>query len=316
MYLESEDELESDQGSNEEEALHPSSHQVQPHIDQHFLSRIHTINTDQEGCEYYSPTDGYSLIIPPGAIPQGDSISIECGVVPYGPLGPFKYPSGWNPVSPIVWFCPVGKIQFQRPIEIKLPHCFDCKSSEECKALDFLKADHTLPKIGEIDAEVFQFRPVGGQKCFTPDSYIGTLHTTHFCFYCIASQYSVQHTDHTNFCLITAKPLRTDRTFQLHFCLAYFLDTCIKVYIGILKIFNDLAITSALPPLPLQAVKDQFSREEYQLIMKRMKFAGGERDPVIKIKYQNYLPKGWVVTRWSAEQVRNTAISVTATTYF
>ena len=56
----------------------------------------------------------------------------------------------------------------------------------------------------------------------------GTLHAEHFCFYCVGV-YSREDTAQANFCLITAKPLQIQRRCRIHFCLTYFLATCLTV---------------------------------------------------------------------------------------
>ena len=93
------------------------------------LTRIKDLKFDYTGGKYHSPEDGYSLTVPKGDISESlGLISTQCGVMPYGPLGPFKYPDGIKPVSPIVWFCSISSVEFQKPFEITIPHCLDCNS--------------------------------------------------------------------------------------------------------------------------------------------------------------------------------------------
>jgi len=53
--------------------------------------------------QYHSCVDDFKLIIPEGAM-VGDP-EIQVAVIRYGPFGPFEYPDGYKPMSPIVWFC-------------------------------------------------------------------------------------------------------------------------------------------------------------------------------------------------------------------
>jgi len=84
------------------------------------LIRTQQLNISNKGFKYHSKDDDFTLTVPEGAVPTGDSISIQVGVVPYGPVGPFKYPDGIRPVSPIVWLCSIQLVdkQFQEHYDV------------------------------------------------------------------------------------------------------------------------------------------------------------------------------------------------------
>ena len=192
------------------------------------LARMKELEFDCSGGKYYSPEDDYSLTVPKGAIPEKlGSVSIQCGVIPYGPFGPFKYPDGIKPVSPIVWFCMTTKVKFQKPVEITIPHCLDCDSEKDSQSLAFFKADHNVSDSGPI-ARVFHFKETEGTSSFLPNTSHGTLHSKHLCFYCIGSK-DKEITERANFCLITAEPKCFQRISRIHFCLTYLLKTCMQV---------------------------------------------------------------------------------------
>ena len=70
------------------------------------LARVETLDPqfNENGIyEYQSIDDNIKLIIPEGAI-VGDH-KVQVAVMKYGPIGPFEYPDGYKPVSPIVWLC-------------------------------------------------------------------------------------------------------------------------------------------------------------------------------------------------------------------
>ena len=185
------------------------------------------------GKEYSSEYDGFKVIIPEGVITEGESISLQHGVVPYAPFQgePFQYPDGVSPVSSIVWFCPTPKIRFRKPIQITLQHCAECTSEEDCQSLVFLKADHADITTSPSGNQIIQFRPADGKAVFLPNTYHGTLYTNHCCHLCVG-QYSKEDTDKACYCLITATPhdMMSRGTSYICFCLTFFLDTCIKVY--------------------------------------------------------------------------------------
>ena len=111
---------------------------------------------DEKGIyQYHSTVDDFKLIIPDGAI-EGDH-KIQVAVNRYGPMGPFEYPDGYKPVSPIVWFCSSQK-RFTIPLQIVVPHCNGANEDVEQSQLVFLKADHkeyTRKKNGE---KIFRFK--------------------------------------------------------------------------------------------------------------------------------------------------------------
>ena len=181
-----------------------------------------------EGGQHISEADKYELIIPEGAIPKSTRITVEFGVSPYGPFGPFKYPDGCQPVSAIVWFCANPSINFLKPVEIKLPHFANCGDGNNCKALAFFKADHN-----QKSDEMFHFNETEGELSSTlnPDqiSY-ASLHTNHFCMYCVC-EYERSDTKSANYFLVIARPrhISPNRRFQIHCCLTYMLPTCLRV---------------------------------------------------------------------------------------
>ena len=194
------------------------------------LTRMNELEFDCSGGKYHCPEDGYSLTVPKGAIPEKlGLISMQCGVIPYGPFGPFKYPDGVKPVSPIVWFCSTSSLEFQKPVEITIPHCLDCESEEDSQSLAFFKANHNVDD-SDHGAKIFHFKETEGISSFSLNTSHGTLHSKHLCFYCVGSK-DKEITNRANFCLIIAKPVCFQRRSRIHFCLTYLLETCIKVSI-------------------------------------------------------------------------------------
>ena len=191
------------------------------------LTRMNELEFDCSGGKYHCPEDGYSLTLPKGAISEKlGLISIQCGVIPYGPFGPFKYPDGIKPVSPIVWFCSTSSLEFQKPVEITIPHCLDCDSEEDSQSLAFFKANHNASD--RSPCTMFHFKEVEGTSSFPSNTFHGTLQSKHLCFYCIGSK-DKEITNRANFYLITAEPKCFQRRSRIYFCLTYLLKTCMQV---------------------------------------------------------------------------------------
>ena len=194
------------------------------------LARVESLDphfSENEVYQYHSIDDDFKLIIPKGAIVGGHKVQV--GVIKYGPFGPFEYPDGYKPVSPIVWFCSSQK-KFLRPLEIVLPHCSSLRNESENQThLAFLKADHNHKSITS-GQNTFQFKRVDTQPSFNRNGPYGSLHTNHFCFYCVGV-YSREYTDQANFCLVVATPhiYTTTSTYTISICLMLNLPTCKKV---------------------------------------------------------------------------------------
>ena len=178
--------------------------------------------------EYQSIEDDFKLIIPEGAI-VGDH-KVQVAVMKYGPVGPFEYPDGYKPVSPIVWLCSTRK-KFHKYLEIILPHCSDLRNSDDEASqtqLVFLKAGHNEYICNTNGQKVFQFEKVDLQTSFDTNSSYGSLHINHCCFYCVGV-YNRKDTDQANLCLTVVKPRVTTSNYIISICLMLNLPTCRKV---------------------------------------------------------------------------------------
>ena len=194
------------------------------------LARVETLDPqfNENGIyEYQSIDDDFKLIIPKGAIVGNHKVQVA--VMKYGPIGPFEYPDGYKPVSPIVWLCSNQK-KFQKDLELILPHCSALGNSDDEASqtqLVFLKASHEYIR-NKNGQKVFPFKQVDAQSSFNPNDLYGSLYINHCCFYCVGV-YSRKDTDQANLCLIVAKPHKTDTKYTISICLTLDLPTCEKV---------------------------------------------------------------------------------------
>lgn len=172
-----------------------------------------------------------TIKIPPGAIHSRDQAEIEVGVLLHGP---FAFPDGIKPISPILWICAKPEIKLQKPVEITLPHVLSSLTEKESKiySISFLKADHRafVFKQGS-SSKYFQFKSYGD----TGSTFIsnqGKISTDHFCFLCIGAESSRQLYQRASYCItrIDPKPWPAQNPeTTIYFCISYFLTTCIKV---------------------------------------------------------------------------------------
>ena len=101
-----------------------------------FDNPIDVLAFTSEEKAYVNDTEGISLILPKGALPDGVKLNVEVGSAR---LGPFSFPEGVSPVSPILWICPQQNIPLRKPMKITLLHMM--LYDEETKIF-FMKADH------------------------------------------------------------------------------------------------------------------------------------------------------------------------------
>ena len=188
------------------------------------LTEVKKERFDSAGGECSSAEHNYKMVIPKGAVPNGKSVSIQHGVVPNGPFGPFRFPANIKPVSPIVGFSSNRNFEFQMPLQMTLPHCVH---DVDCKEIVFLKAKHSSSVMDDNGENVFHFEQIDTKISLTSDS--ATVDVEHMCLNCLGV-YDKNFTDKARFCIIEAIPKHMGRNpFKIHFCVCYFLETCIKV---------------------------------------------------------------------------------------
>ena len=164
---------------------------------------------------------GMCLRIPEGAILEGIKVTIDIGVALYGP---FQYPNGLRPVSPVFWICVSGRknFQFQKNVKITIYHCLSVGNGSESLGLTFLKANHDLS-----NSEMYELQPVCQAKCdqyfSRPDA--GVLSIDHFCCLCICCKDLPRITDQIKYSLICVQP-NSDPI--IYFYVTYCLQYCIQ----------------------------------------------------------------------------------------
>ena len=175
-------------------------------------------NCTSEGKSYVNKANDFSLEIPEGAIPERESITIDIGVALYGP---YQYPEGLRPVSPVFWVCVRDNTNFQflKPVTVSIPHFLNIDSEDDIKSLGltFLKADHEMNL-----QHMYQFQPTDGDVQFEEFKMDGVVRTTHFSYLCVVSKVSHDVISKAKFCLYAVIPRRvtpsyTEQTYVYFF---------------------------------------------------------------------------------------------------
>ena len=196
-----------------------------PNSNVHFMDDIEVLQCTSSGGRYHNSVHDIQVEVPKGAVPQGMTVKLEVGVALFGA---FLFPVGMKAISPILWLCAQSKqFTFRLPIEVKLPHCLQLTSFADITSLQlgFMKGGHNSDGKGNIP---FRY---SGQATFQPHSSYCTIRINHFCYLCLtANCTSPQFCSKTLFCLIRVVPRPIySCTWDINFCVAMFLNTCIEV---------------------------------------------------------------------------------------
>ena len=180
------------------------------------------------GVKHFDESNGFSLEIPKGAIPEGERITIDIGVALYGP---FQYPEGLRPVSPVFWLCVRDRnfFSFLKPVTVTISHFLHLESHDDIESLGltFLKGDHEMNS-----QQMYQFQQAEGDVRLEPLKEHGVLQTTRICllYMCISSKISEKFIQKASFCLYSAIPpvISPMVPANVYFFVTFLLQTCIN----------------------------------------------------------------------------------------
>ena len=180
----------------------------------------------QDGRYYYDECNDFCLEIPAGAIPEGQTITIDIGVALHGP---FHYPEGLRPVSPVFWVCvrDQNNFKFLKPVKVRIQHCLSIENYDDIESLGvtFLKGDH------EVNVQkMYQFQQAQGNMLIEPQSMYAMIQITHFCSLCFSSKVNTNLFEKAIFCLYSVIPceISANKPSDAYFFITFRLKTCLK----------------------------------------------------------------------------------------
>ena len=202
-----------------------------------FLSEVEILICDSSGGEYHTSDHGITLRIPEGAIPPSQIAHLEVATALYGP---FQFPDGACPISPILWLCIQENIKLRKPIDVILPHFLNENDTENL-GINFAKADHNQCIMDVSGRNLYVFRPLEAEfiAYMEGNQNYGILSTQHCCFFCITSNNPIDpdfalKAGYFLWCI--EKPLAYSSSPRsrdtLLFCATFCLPTCRKVDIS------------------------------------------------------------------------------------
>ena len=208
-----------------------------------FFDEVRILEFDASGREYQNREHGISISIPEGAIPGGELVHFEVAVALYGP---FQFDGDKRPISPILWLCPQEHVILQKPITITLPLTMTdlSQSDADMFGMSFAKADHCLTALVH-GKQKYVFKQFKQDWTLLTDKRgcNASIQVDHCCFWClqmnkrdkvppdVARQMAMKmgFFVHCIECLESPYPTVSPPRDIIHFCVSYFLETCIKV---------------------------------------------------------------------------------------
>ena len=203
-----------------------------------FLDPVAILECDYRGCSHKLIDHDITLRVPNGAISNGKIVHIEVAVALYGP---FEFCENQRPISPILWICPQEDIEFQKPIEIILPHILTDVTHKDVHrfGITCTKANHEDYSTDGNGNKKYKFQPCEVELLFAQDGMVpvGVLKTKHFCFICITAikDHKLSHelALKMGYCLTcveyTASNARLPQKDVICFCMSFLLKSCLKV---------------------------------------------------------------------------------------
>ena len=170
---------------------------------------VSLLNCSSAGTTYYNEENDFTIVIPEGAIPVGEVITIDIGVALFCP---FEYPADVRPVSPSFWLFvrEDETYNFVKPLEVKIEHCISICDENDIKrfGLQFMKASSSM------HGSKYALCSTAESQFFSTSSTHGTL-IDYFHSVCICANTSANSTEHVEYSLSAAyEPLRTNGCFH------------------------------------------------------------------------------------------------------
>lgn len=181
----------------------------------------------------------YSLVIPKGAIEEGESVNIQTALLTWVGKDRFQFPENCHVVSPVVWFSADRDVKFKLPLEIMLQHC-----AQDPREITILKAKCSG------NSNIFKFEPLG--KGSPVGNQYATFGIDHFCIYCASVIEPENHP--RKMCVIPIEKAYIQNEKEVTFCVCYNLDTCIMVNPPCMHYNKSVNISYVLS----QAVEEQY----------------------------------------------------------
>ena len=100
-----------------------------------FDQTIVSYYVDHDGGTFYNPEHDFGIVVPPGAVLQGECVEIKATASHFGP---YQFPNGYHPVSSFFWAS--SNYTFKIPVYLIMSHYAVIKNIDDIKSLCVLQA--------------------------------------------------------------------------------------------------------------------------------------------------------------------------------
>ena len=187
-----------------------------------FVTNSAVLQCGTLGGRYQDEIHNISFTIPPQAVREGTEIKIEFAIAV---LGPFTFPEGITPVSPVLWVRlkrENSQEKLLKPIEIGIHHAVNC--SENSKLVQILCTQNQMDSYSFTRThKLSKIWPGKGMLC--------TKLSKQQYFFCIAAKRCQEVVARTQYCVVKVAPRHTscDYSWKLYFFITYALPACVEV---------------------------------------------------------------------------------------
>ena len=192
-----------------------------------FLKPIEIFQVNSLGGVYRDDDIGLQINVPPGAIPSGSILCLEVGMCL---SGPFEFPIGSIPVSPILMLHSQQAIPLEKPINVTLPHNIlvneTVTSSVAENFTHFITADHSHSfdqfSFSDPDAKEISIHTQEGQG-------YASFPLSYHCFVSLGVDIEKNSVINRSFCICPL--IQSTATWPKYYSLllVYNIKPCIKV---------------------------------------------------------------------------------------
>lgn len=160
---------------------HPGSTNEDPQFPGvHFIGQPRIKEVTSDGGEIYWKDAGIAFSIPPGAVPEGESLKLS---VRSCLTGPFQPPDGCKFTSPAFVISP--EFNFVNDIQLEIHHFAKLRNDRDCNNMSFVSSP-CRPQYSGSQPH-YQFKPLRG-GAFLPGQPFGKISLRHFCILSTVSQ--------------------------------------------------------------------------------------------------------------------------------
>ena len=145
-----------------------------------FDQNIASYYVDHDGGTFYNEDHDFAIVVPPGAVSQGESVEIKATASFFGP---YQFPDECHPVSSFFWIS--SDYTFKIPVYLIMSHYAVIKNVNDIKSLCVLQAPACIHNLGITDKEKYTMKEMLNGVYFDREIRYCVLTTQHFCSFSV-----------------------------------------------------------------------------------------------------------------------------------